>query len=84
VILGIAFLALIILVVWGKQDKKEFDSTLKLMLMTLIEQSYADGQVDALTGDVRIKQINDSAWVYIKSPWSDSGAVIKDTIIHKH
>ncbi|MFA5366339.1 MAG: hypothetical protein WC333_00250 [Dehalococcoidia bacterium] len=83
VILGIAFIVLIVLSISVKKDKNEFENTLGSMLRVVVEQSYADGQIDALAGDVRVKQVNDSAWVFIKSPWSDSSITIKDTIIHK-
>jgi len=35
------------------------------------EQAYFIGQRDALNGDVRIKLINDSCYVWTKSPWPD-------------
>jgi hypothetical protein len=83
VILVIAFIVLIALTIWGKQDRKKSNDTLKSLLMILVEESYADGQIDALTGDVCVRQVNDSIWVYTKSPWDDSSTTIMDTIIHK-
>jgi prepilin-type N-terminal cleavage/methylation domain-containing protein len=35
------------------------------------EKAYYDGQRDALEGDVRIKKISASQYIWIKSPWDD-------------
>jgi hypothetical protein len=48
------------------------DDYLKLEILShLSETSYADGQRDALIGDVRIKILSDSQVVFTKSPWDD-------------
>tara|TARA_R110000744_G_C19237745_1_gene548891 strand:- start:71 stop:322 length:252 start_codon:yes stop_codon:yes gene_type:complete len=40
----------------------------------LREQSYFEGQKDALNGDVRIKKNIDSCWIWSKSPWNSGVA----------
>ena len=35
------------------------------------EQSYFEGQRDAIENDVRIKKNQDSCWIWIKSPWDN-------------
>lgn len=37
-----------------------------------LEKAYFEGQKDYAKGDVRIKQISDSCWVWSKSPWNDN------------
>jgi hypothetical protein len=40
------------------------------------EECYFEGQKDALEGDIRIKQVNDSCWVWTKSPWDEGRKAI--------
>lgn len=42
-------------------------------LYIIAEESYFEGQKDALENDIRIKK-QDSTWIWIKSPW-DSGRI---------
>lgn len=37
--------------------------------MTRMEQGYFEGQRDAMKGDWKIKKVNDSCYVWVKSPW---------------
>jgi hypothetical protein len=53
------------------EDKVEKETTENL-LYKIAEKAYYEGQVDALTGDIRITLNNDSIYVWNKSPW-DSG-----------
>ncbi len=46
---------------------------LKPDINTMVEKAYFEGQKDAIQGDIRIKQINDTSYIWIKSPW-DSGS----------
>ena len=41
----------------------------KHLLGKLQESSYAEAQFDALKNDIRVKLVNDSCVVYVKSPW---------------
>ena len=43
-------------------------------LQEACEETYFEGQKDALNGDVRIKLDKDSCYYWIKSPW-DSGRI---------
>jgi hypothetical protein len=45
-----------------------------------MENCYAQGQVYALNGDVRIRKINDSTFVWTKSPWLEDSTIPTDTI----
>ena len=56
---------------------------IKSLLFEYTEYAYAQGQVDAIRGDIRITQINDSTYTWNKSPWESGEAPIKDTIIIK-
>ena len=42
--------------------------------------AYAQGLEDASNGDIRIKAINDSTYVWTKCPWDDKKEIPKDTI----
>jgi len=54
----------------------------KLILVTdkSMEEAFGLGQVSALRGDIRIKKINESTYVWIGSPWKDKNRIPKDTI----
>lgn len=43
-----------------------------------MEQSYFEGQKDALNNDVRIKRNHDSCWIWIDSPWNNGRQPIFD------
>jgi hypothetical protein len=36
-----------------------------------LEYGYFNGQQDAINGDIRIKQIDSTCYIWIKSPWDD-------------
>ena len=38
----------------------------------IAEISYFEGQRDAINGDIKVIQLNDTCWQWIASPW-DSG-----------
>lgn len=42
-----------------------------------LERAYFEGQIDAIRGDVRVKQNSDGCWEWIKSPWDDSKKSVK-------
>lgn len=46
------------------------------MYIRQMENAYAEGQSDAISGDVRIEKVNDTTVVFVKSPWDgpDTGA----------
>ena len=64
----IGFIALFGLVVYGCHLSIESDHQRQIVLL---ENAYAEGQSDALGGDVRIKNVNDSLVVFVKSPWDN-------------
>lgn len=41
------------------------------ILRGLLEMAYFEGQKDAIEGDIRIKLMEDSIYVWSKSPWED-------------
>lgn len=51
----------------GVYDKNE----VKKNLIEIAEKAYFEGQKDALEGDIRIKLISDSIYVWTKSPWDN-------------
>lgn len=54
--------------IFSKANKKLSQETINI-LQEALEQAYFEGQKDTLEGDIRIKLINDSTYVWIKSPW---------------
>jgi len=42
--------------------------------------AYAQGLEDATNGDIRIKAVNDSTYVWTKSPWDEKKEIPKDTV----
>jgi hypothetical protein len=46
--------------------------------------AYAQGLEDAFDGDIRIKAVNDSTFVWTKNPWDKKTGVPKDTILIKN
>lgn len=54
--------------------------TTKNLMDEMCEQAYFEGQKDAINGDVRIKKISDTSWVWIKSPWDSGIKPVKDTL----
>ena len=55
--------------IFSKADKKLSQETTNI-LQEALEQAYFEGQKDALEGDIRIKLVSDSTYVWIKSPWN--------------
>jgi hypothetical protein len=43
-----------------------------ILITKLIEESYFEGQKDALNNDIRIKKISDSSYIWISSPWNNN------------
>lgn len=44
---------------------------------------YAQGLSDAAVGDIRVKAITDSTYVWTKSPWGKDNPIPSDTILIK-
>ena len=53
-------------------------SQFKKKIQTAMEESYFEGQRDALEGDVRIKRNQDSCWIWSRSPWENNNAPLYD------
>ncbi len=53
-----------------QEDKEDNFQNLEVELRSIIEQSYFEGQKDALENDIRIKK-EGGKWIWIKSPWDD-------------
>ena len=57
------------------KKKKAKEDPVKVMLEVAFrqerEKAFFWGQKNAIEGDIRIKKINDSTWIWIKSPWND-------------
>lgn len=47
------------------------EKDIKNQITVMCEKAYFEGQTDAIHGDIRIKYLNDSVWVWTKSPWND-------------
>ena len=78
-------LILIVVILTGCYTNRDFKSqvvqedtaiTNEIIRLTIykIEQAYYEGQMDALTGDIRIERVvnefcNDTTYQWIKSPW---------------
>lgn len=63
-----------------KEHEKNADN-IEIILKSELEKAYAEGQKDALNGDIKIKSINFGRYVWIKSPWDDGRKPINDTLI---
>ncbi len=53
-----------------QEDEEDNFQNLEVELRSIIEQSYFEGQKDALNNDIRIKK-EEGKWIWIKSPWDD-------------
>ena len=79
---------LILFVVWlvfgvivlDKRDIKEMNQNNTITLI-FMEKMYVQGQVDALNGNIKVKQVGMHKWVFTESPWKDADKSICDTII---
>jgi hypothetical protein len=83
ILMGVSIIVFVILMISDRNDRKENLNGLIIFYKILYEDTYAKGQADAIKGDIRINQINDSTWVYVKSPWDGGMKLITDTIIIK-
>lgn len=52
-------------------DKNELETEVNEFVQIQQEESYFEGQKDALNNDVRIKKIHDSCYIWTKSPWNN-------------
>jgi hypothetical protein len=80
----IAILCLTMLFVFyttNKKNDRDLTNRIQLLVVLTTEKAYAEGQADAIKGDVRIHPIGDSTYVYIKSPWDNGMKPMNDTII---
>jgi hypothetical protein len=70
-----------------KHERKKVskEDPIKTMLETAFrkerEKAFFWGQKNAIEGDIRIKKINDSTWIWAKSPWDD-GTLATVTVLH--
>ena len=67
-----AYVLLVAVIFYGCNYNIVDTNKAEITITEFIENAYFEGQKDALSGDIRIKQINDSCWIWIKSCW-DSG-----------
>lgn len=67
-------------VVSTKEINENRSDKIQLLLRSALEKAYAEGQIDAINGDIRIKSINFGRYVWVKSPWDSGEKVIKDTL----
>lgn len=83
VILMLTFIMSILCVYTVRKQEKIHSSNMDKItkdIAVLIESAYLEGQIDAIDGDIRYRRINDSVYVWDKSPW-DNNVAVKDTII---
>lgn len=65
-------ICIVIFITWSLRLFSDQNSmTLNNNIKYLVEQSYFEGQRDALSGDIRIKKISDSCWSWTESCWDD-------------
>lgn len=53
-------------------EKTKVEKEINEVLTYALEQAYFEGQLDATNNDVRISRVDDSTFVWTRSPW-DSG-----------
>ena len=63
-----------------KESRKELIKTVKIYGGHMLENGYAQGQLDALKGINRIRMINDTTCVWESSPWGKNVRTLNDTI----
>lgn len=56
---------------WYVQNNDKSRDELESILITQMENAYAEGQSDAISGDVRIERVNDTTVVFVKGPWDN-------------
>ena len=54
----------------SENNKTEIESELSVQLYEFAEKAYFEGQRDALTGDIRVKNTAEG-WIWTKSPWDN-------------
>ena len=54
-------------------------SSINLLAIKALEKGYVMGQADALNGQINIRKVNDSVYVWTDSPWSKTKP-LNDTI----
>ncbi|MFW6311062.1 MAG: hypothetical protein ACOC1K_02380 [Nanoarchaeota archaeon] len=67
-------IAIICLLVYIFYLETSSDKTLKItedFIQEVGEGMYFEGQKDALDGIFNIKQVDDSCWIWVGSPWED-------------
>ncbi len=86
-IYSILLLIFIILFIYNnnkeKKSHEQMIGGINLLVITAIEKGYASGQADALNGRLNIRKINDSVYIWIKSPWRNRKPS-NDTIKYIH
>jgi hypothetical protein len=76
------FICIGALIYLHKQSEKEDENYIRAVnyiLRMTKEQGYAEGQADAMKGNVRIRQINDTTYVWTSTPFGNKNP-INDTI----
>jgi hypothetical protein len=58
-------------------------TSIQTLVISSMEKAYAEGQADAIKGDVRIQKLNDSTYIWTKSPWDSGMKSLTDTLILK-
>ena len=75
-----SLLIIIVLFFWSflyiAPDISITPSNVETSVKAIMEESYYEGQRDAINGDIRIIQVKDTLnnslkWVWLKSPWDD-------------
>ena len=52
-----------------KSSRHEMLDAIQLLEVKVFEKAYTLGQADAMKGNIKIQKINDSTYVWLKSPW---------------
>lgn len=71
-ILSAVCIILTVVSITAELKDKTLEIKIESSLTAALEAAYFEGQLDALSSDIRISKTNDSAYVWTKSPW-DSG-----------
>ncbi len=76
-------ICVILLIIVSHNYNEDHNKDLENRLYHLAEQSFAEGQAFAINGDIRIRKINDSTYIWTKSPWNNGRKPQEQTIIIK-
>lgn len=69
------------LIIWSFMNIHKASDTLTTTVLTMVEDAYYEGQIDVLSGDIRVKQAPSGKWYPIKSAWDKDSIITPNNVI---